>query len=86
VVANRADKRQQSVPKLLRMLPEERAYLDAAAAQAAASLRRTHPTAKFGLSNFIMGAALGEAERVLGKDLEQWKATDQRPSKRKDGR
>lgn len=84
MVTTRTDKRQQSAPKLLRMLPEERAFLDVAAAQAAASLRRTHPTAKFGLSNFIMGAALAEAARVLGETFDVWKS--RQPGKRKAGR
>ncbi len=80
--AKKSEKRRQTSDKLLRMLPEERTYLDAASAEVAAKLSASHPGAKFGLSNFLMGAALKEAAVVLGQTLEQWKAK----AKRRDGR
>jgi hypothetical protein len=70
----KSDKRRQTSDKLLRMLPEERAYLDAATAEVAAKLRASHPSTKFGLSNFLLGAALKEAAVVLGATFDQWKA------------
>lgn len=83
--AQKSDKRRQTSDKLLRMLPEERSFLDAATAQVAAKLRAQHPGMKFGLSNFIMGASLKEAESVLGVSLEDWptklKAKDRRGTK-----
>jgi ADP-ribosylglycohydrolase len=78
----KSEKRRQTSDKLLRMLPAERDYLDAASAQVAAKLSASHPSTKFGLSNFLMGAALKEAAVVLGATFEQWMAK----AKRKDGR
>lgn len=71
--AKKSDKRLQTADKLLRMRPEERAFLDAATAQVGTKLAAQHPSMKFGLTNFIMGAALREAAVVLGVTLEQWK-------------
>jgi hypothetical protein len=80
--AKKSEKRLQTSDKLLRMMPDERTYLDAATEQVGAKLRLQHPSMKFGLTNFIMGAALREAAVVLGMPLEQWKAK----AKRRDGR
>jgi hypothetical protein len=78
-------KRLRTAATLLRMLPEERAFLDAATAQVASKLSAEHPSMAFGLSTFIMGASLREAAVVLGVTLDQWQAKGSKP-KRKDGR